>query len=98
MANNQEFLADKILAHDFSDAVAAAAQREFRNYLYVGGMPQAVKTFLEDQSLVRVREIQEQIIQTYMADFPKYNPKINFDRIQRIFLATVSHLGKKLIY
>ncbi len=74
------------------------AQEEYRKYIYIGGMPQAVKNYVEEKSLANVRAVQEQIIQTYIADFPKYNSKINFDRAQRIFAATITQLGKKLIY
>ncbi len=97
-ATGHQFLAEKILSKDFSDAVNDLAKNEFRNYLYVGGMPQAVKVYVETKSLLRAREIQEQILQTYMADFPKYNQKINYDRIQRVFKSAGHQLGKKLIY
>jgi hypothetical protein len=97
-ANGNDLLAEKILNLDFSNAVAELAAEEFRKYLYVGGMPQAVKTYVVEKSLIAVRSIQEQIIQTYVADFPKYNPRINFDRIHRVFMTAVTQLGKKLIY
>jgi uncharacterized protein len=98
IATGHQLLAEKILNKNFSDAVCDLAKNEFRNYLYVGGMPQAIKAYVETKSLVRSREIQEQILQTYMADFPKYNHKINYDRIQRVFKSAGHQLGKKLIY
>lgn len=97
-ATGNEYLAEKIEKLEFSESVYSLAQKEFRNYMYVGGMPQAVKTYAKEKSLVFVREVQEQILQTYIADFPKYNKKIKFDRIQRIFQAAASQIGKKLIY
>ncbi len=98
LATGNNLLVDKIQALDFSEVVMELAREQFRLFLYVGGMPQAVKTFVEEKSLVPVRAIQEQIIQTYIADFPRYNARINFDRVQRIFAATVTQLGKKIIY
>jgi predicted AAA+ superfamily ATPase len=98
LANDHHLVVEKILAHDFSPTLSSFAAEEFRKYLYIGGMPHAVKTYVEEKSMSRVREIQEQILQTYMADFPKYNAKIRFDRIQRIFAATATQLGKKLIF
>lgn len=98
LATNNEFLLNKIKTQDFTETVINLANEQFRNYLYVGGMPQVVKTFVEEKSLVSVRDVQEQIIQTYMADFPKYNSRIQYDRIQRIFYAAVTCVGKKMVY
>lgn len=59
-----------------------SAKAELKKFYYVGGMPNAVKTFIEAKSLVPVREIQNQILQTYIADFPKYNSRIQVNRIE----------------
>jgi len=97
-ANDQSLLVDEIKKLEFGKSVELLAKESFRNFLYVGGMPKAVATFVRERSLVPVREIQEQILQTYMADFPKYNSKIKYDRIQRIFNSCIQQLGKKTIY
>ncbi|MGE3609137.1 MAG: ATP-binding protein [Bacteriovoracaceae bacterium] len=97
-ATNQELLLEKIENLDFSPAVEELAKESLRSFLYVGGMPKSVDTFVKEKSFVSVRAIQDQIIQTYMADFPKYNSKINVERINRVFSSSVIHLGKKLIY
>lgn len=97
-ATGNQILAEKIKRRDFSESVRSLATEEFRKFLYIGGMPQAVKTYVEEKSLVGVRHIQEQILQTYEADFPKYNDRIQLSRIQRIFLNSVVQLGKKVVY
>ncbi len=97
-ATDNNFLADKISTLDSTETVHQLAKKELRNFYYIGGMPKAIKTYTENKSLVPVRHIQEQIIQTYMADFSKYNPRIQAERIQRIFAATITQLGKKIIY
>lgn len=97
-ATGNHFLYEKLEALDFSSAVASEAKAQLRNYYYVGGMPRAVKTFTEENSLVSVRDIQNQILQTYIADFPKYNSRIQVERIERVFNSTITQLGKKIIY
>jgi predicted AAA+ superfamily ATPase len=97
-ATNNEFLQEKLEQLDYSPAVVALAKEQLRNFYYVGGMPKAVKTFTEEKSLVTVREVQDQILQTYLADFPKYNSRIQAERIERVFFSTIHQLGKKLIY
>lgn len=44
----------------------------FRRYLLVGGMPDAVNTYLETHNIVKVREIQESIRTMYGEDASKY--------------------------
>ena len=97
-ATNNHFLQEKLESLDFSPAVTALAKAQLQNYYYVGGMPKAVKTFVEEKSLVSVRDIQNQILQTYVADFPKYNSRIQVERIDRVFNSTITQLGKKIIY
>lgn len=97
-ASGNQFLAEKISALDLTPPVVNEAKKLLATYYYVGGMPKAIKVFIEENSLVPVREVQEQILQTYIADFPKYNSRINIERIERVFYATVSQLSKKIIY
>jgi predicted AAA+ superfamily ATPase len=98
IASDRRDLRDEILSLNFSPAVVSIAQEAFKNFLYIGGMPQAVSAFLRTGSMLEVRPVQEQILQAYRADFPKYNSKVNFNRIQRIFLQGATQVGKKVIY
>lgn len=97
-ATNNKLLSEKIANLDFSPGVHELAKEELRKFYYIGGMPKAIKTYIEEKSLIPVRKIQEQIIQTYIADFPKYNSRIQLERIQRVFTSTILQLGKKIIY
>ncbi len=97
-ATGQSFLDQKLSSFEFSDEIHEAAIKALKDYYYVGGMPEAVKVYSETKSLVQMRSIQEQIIQTYQADFPKYNKRIDVRRISRIFNAIASFVGEKTIY
>jgi predicted AAA+ superfamily ATPase len=97
-ANGNELLAKKIVEQKFDEHVDKLAKEELRKYFYIGGMPKAVLTYIENKSLVEVRHVQTQIIQTYMADFPKYNSRIKQDRINRVFSTVALHVGQKTIF
>lgn len=97
-ATNNKLLSEKISNLDFSPGVHESAKEELRKFYYIGGMPKAIKTYIEEKSLISVRRIQDQILQTYTADFPKYNARIQIERIQRVFTSTILQLGKKIIY
>lgn len=53
------------------DAVHRKMMRDFRLYMLVGGMPQAVSLYLETNNFRKVDEIKRDIIQLYMDDFKK---------------------------
>lgn len=97
-ATGHEFLVEKLAALEVSPAVAAEAKRLLNLYYYIGGMPKAILTYLEEESVVPVREVQEQILQAYVADFPKYNARIKSERIEKVFFQLAQHIGEKVIY
>jgi len=72
-----------------------------KQYLFVGGMPESVRTFCETESYNEVREIQQAILQSYEQDFSKHAPTAIIPRIRMIWNAVVSQLAKenkKFIY
>ena len=49
----------------------------FRRYLLVGGLPDAVNTYLETHNIVKVREVQDGIRSLYASDASKYEKEHN---------------------
>lgn len=66
----------------------------FKNYLLVGGMPQAVNTFIATNNIVKVREVHTNIHDLYGIDAAKYD-KENRLKIQRIYSLIPSFLENK---
>lgn len=97
-ATNNVFLDEKLLAFEFSEALHLEAIKALKHFFYVGGMPEVVKKFVETKSLIEIRPLQKQLIQSYQADFPKYNRRINVSRIERIFASLAHNIGEKIIY
>ena len=52
-----------------SDGVTRKLLRDFRLYMLVGGMPQAVNTYLESNNLSVVDAVKREIIELYADDF-----------------------------
>ncbi|MCR5625793.1 MAG: ATP-binding protein [Lachnospiraceae bacterium] len=72
-----------------------------RQYYYVGGMPEAINSYIKKQDLFEVRTIQNQILSDYRRDFSKHVlrdilPKVNmvWDSIP----AQLAKENKKFIY
>ena len=67
----------KLLAEVFErriplgDAVHRKLMRDFRLYMLVGGMPQAVNEYLETNNFRKVDEVKRDILQLYEDDFKK---------------------------
>lgn len=72
-----------------------------RQYYFVGGMPAAVSSFVGDNNLVKVRTIQNAILEAYERDFSKHAPAIEVPRIRMLWHSIPSQLAKenkKFIY
>ena len=65
--------------------------RQFRLYMLVGGMPQAIATYIETNNFRKVDEIKRDILNLYEADFAKIDPT---GRMAMLFDAIPSQLNK----
>lgn len=72
-----------------------------RQYYFVGGMPEAVKTYVERGDIWDVRSIHSKIIDAYRNDMSKHVPKQQVQRINMVWNSIPSQLArdnKKFIY
>ena len=68
--------------------------RYYREYLVVGGMPEAVQTFVTKNDFNEVVKVQRSIMTTYRADITSYAGKMA-PLVKRVFDAMPSALGKQ---
>ena len=69
---------------------------EFKKYLLVGGLPDAVNTYLDTHNIVRVREVQNAIQDLYKEDAAKYEKEASKKLlIRRIYDMIVSQMENK---
>ncbi len=73
------------------DATIRKLMRDFRLYMLVGGMPQAVNTYLGTNNLTDVDKIKREIIELYLDDFQKIDPS---GKVSRLYKAIPSQLSK----
>lgn len=65
--------------------------RDFRLYMLVGGMPQAVDTLLETNNLSLVDQVKRNIIRVYQDDFQKLDES---GRLETLYMEIPSQLSK----
>ena len=84
------------------DAIPLAAHqnllKKMRDYFFVGGLPEAVLAFYEEQSLLEVSAVHRSIVSTYHDDFNKYARQKDLLLIQKIFNSIPKSLGQKVKY
>ena len=72
-----------------------------KQYFYVGGMPEAVQSFVQEKDFNEVRKIQKRILAAYEQDFSKHAPIEIVPRIRMIWESIPSQLArenKKFVY
>ncbi len=70
----------------------------FKEYVIIGGMPAAVKTWLETESLQEVRHTHQEIVNRYRADAHRYCGRIAGHLVDKTLDEVPLQLGKKFIY
>ncbi|WP_085535175.1 ATP-binding protein [Massilibacteroides vaginae] len=72
-----------------------------KQYYYVGGMPEVVSNYAINQDFSEVRQIQQQILNSYEQDFSKHAPTDVVPRIRMVWNSVPAQLSKenrKFIY
>ena len=100
--NEKELL--KLLKNNDFDMmkVFGSKLREYlKLYYYIGGMPEAVNSYVEDKDLLEVRKIQKKLLDAYEQDFSKHAPSNIIPRIRQLWSNIPTQLAKenkKFIY
>ena len=81
---------------NLSEALHNKMMDLFKKYLLVGGLPDAVNSFVERKNIVEVRDIQREIHHLYRLDAARYEQESQRKlKIQRIFEMVPSNLENK---
>ena len=74
----------------FGDAVNRQLMRDFRLYMLVGGMPQAVSKYIDTKDLAAVDKVKRSIIRLYCNDFQKID---NTGKAKALFMSIPAQLS-----
>ncbi len=80
------------------ESVHTSIMKFFLSYLYVGGLPAAVKEFVESKNVMRIKEIQKDIYSFYGQDASKYDfeHKLNIKRVYETLLSNIDSKVKRV--
>lgn len=79
------------------DATNRKLMRDFRLYMLVGGMPQAVAAYLETNNLEKVDSVKRSIITLYEDDFNKIDPTGNASKMFRHIPAQLTNNANRYL-
>jgi len=83
---------------DISPSNQQMILEELRNYFFIGGMPESVKTWRDSGSMIETFKIQSEILDSYRDDFSKYKPHIDTTCLDVVFLNVAKSVGDQLKY
>lgn len=98
-ANGREQLAKEIRKHyatcePLDRFTHDLALEHYRNYLVVGGMPDAVNAYLADGRMIDAQGVQQLILNTYVADMAKYTSPSEAAKVMACYDSIPSQLAK----
>lgn len=102
-AVNENGMAELLESGDYTSINAFSSKYIdlLKHYYYIGGMPEAVQTYIETDDMFEVRNVQNALLEYYSNDFSKHAPKEIIPRIQMVWQSIPMQLAKenrKFIY
>jgi hypothetical protein len=103
LALGQELLYELLQSNDWPMITNFKAKLigHLRHYYFIGGMPEAVSSFISENDFDQVRTIQKNMLTAYEHDFSKHAPAEIVPRIKMLWQSIPSQLSKenkKFIY
>lgn len=96
LAMDKKGLYDMLASHDYvtASSLSASYKEMLRQYYFTGGMPEAVLSFSKNRNIKEVRNIQNEILTSYMSDIAKHAGK-EAQRIRMVWQSIPSQLAKE---
>lgn len=100
LANNEKFLIEEIkycfsLNQPLDLPFHEKALNYYKEYLYVGGMPEVVEEFIENKNPNLVRVKQNSILESYFNDMGKYNKESEIPKTRIVYKNISTQLAKE---
>ncbi len=101
-AKGEEVLLNLVKEHSPGKPISEIYHRKLLKilgeYIAVGGMPEAVQTWVKSKDFINVQRIHSDIVEAYVQDFPKYAKTHQIKYVEKIFLKIPQMLGKKFTF
>lgn len=89
-----DFITNMSLKVEVQDSTHVRLLSLFNQYIICGGMPAVIVEYTRLSSNLRYKKVQADLIQSYQDDFRKYRTKIDYEKIETIYLNLARHISK----
>jgi len=98
-AFGEELLAEKLINTKTVEALPEILHEkllsQLKMYLYLGGMPEVLQDYLDNEDIAAVREIQNEILKAFQRDFSKYTEKSQAIKTSELWQSIPYQLAKE---
>ncbi len=98
IAKGKENLIEIVLTGEVNEFEHNLLLNQLYEYMSVGGMPEAVKSWIENEDISEVKNIHNIILDTYIQDFNKYAKRRQIEYVEKVFSSVPAKVGKKFIF
>lgn len=99
MALNEDLLVERLTLHQVEKSIPEIVHTKlidyFKMYLFLGGMPEVIRDYIENKDIKGARQIQFEILKSYHRDFSKYASSFEALKIAAIWGSVPSQLAKE---
>jgi predicted AAA+ superfamily ATPase len=93
-----EYIKNADCKNPLSEAVHKKIIELLRKFLLLGGMPEVVSCYVNDNDLLSCQRILNDLIISLRSDFSKYKDKVPTLQIQAVFDSVAAQMGKKFVF
>jgi len=101
-AKNSAHLVSYIQGYNPGDQFSPGAHGQLcdllREYIIIGGMPEAITQYLDTGDITQALQVHHSILDTYGNDFSKYATQTALQRLQRVYGFVPATVGEKFKY
>jgi predicted AAA+ superfamily ATPase len=94
----RQWFQDLSITEHIPESIHVKSVSLLRNYLYLGGMPETIATWLDTKNFSKTDEIHQLLLQNYKHDFGKYGRHVNFRLLDKVFTKAPATVGNKFKY
>ncbi|MBN1906703.1 MAG: ATP-binding protein [Deltaproteobacteria bacterium] len=102
LASGNEQLYQRIIEFEVKSTIPQSIHEKcmglYHQYCLTGGMPEAVKTWIDTNDLQACIKVLHDLLSTYRDDFYKFGGDIDARLLNKIMLSVAQQLGTKFIY
>jgi predicted AAA+ superfamily ATPase len=102
MAQEENLLLEQINKTTFLKPISEPIHQkliyQYKKFLIIGGMPEAVRTYIESKDLLEVQRVLNDLLISVQADFVKYKSRIPSARLIEVFNAIALQVSTKFTY